>query len=112
MLSSLVLTVMGALHADQIVMKNGDRVTGTIVKKDGKNLVIKTDQFGVVTASWDQVESIRAEKPLNVVLENGKTVEGALSVTEESGSRGQGHESGRAGGAGDRHPRRRRAESL
>lgn len=82
MLSSLVLTVMGALHADQIVMKNGDRVTGTIVKKDGKNLVIKTDQFGVVTASWDQVESIRAEKPLNVVLENGKTVEGALSVTE------------------------------
>ncbi|MCZ2146166.1 MAG: DUF481 domain-containing protein [Bryobacterales bacterium] len=82
LLSSLVLAAMGTLYGDQIVMKNGDRVTGTIVKKDGKNLVIKTDQFGVVTTSWDQVESIKAEKPLSVVLEDGKTVQGALAVTE------------------------------
>ncbi len=39
-------------------MKNGDRVTGSIVKKDGKNLTIKTEQFGVVTTSWDQVVSV------------------------------------------------------
>ena len=53
--------------ADQVLLKNGDRVTGTIVQKDGKNLTIKTDQFGVVTTSWDQVESITAEKPVTVV---------------------------------------------
>jgi len=66
--------------ADQIVMKNGDRVTGSIVKKDGKNLIVKSDQFGVVTMAWDQVESVTAAKAVNVVLADGKTVQGTLST--------------------------------
>jgi len=64
-----------------VVLKNGDRVTGSIIKKDGKNLVIKTDQFGVVTTSWDQVVSIQADKPVNVVLPDGKTVQGTIATT-------------------------------
>ena len=32
-----------SLRADQVVLKNGDRVTGAVVKKDGKNLTVKTD---------------------------------------------------------------------
>ena len=68
--------------ADQIVMKNGDRVTGSIVKKTGKDLVIKTDHFGVVTTSWDQVESVTADKPVNVVLPDGQTVQGTLATRD------------------------------
>jgi hypothetical protein len=67
-------------RADQIVMKNGDRVTGSIVRKDGKNLTIKTDQFGEVTASWDQVQSIQTEKPVTVVLQDGRTTQGTLAT--------------------------------
>ena len=48
------------LWADQIVMKNGDRVTGSIVKKDAKTLTIKTVHFGVVALPWDQVSSVTA----------------------------------------------------
>jgi len=72
---------LSAAWADQIVMKNGDRVTGSIIKKDGKNLTIKTDQFGIVTTSWDQVESVQADKPVNVVLPDGKTVQGTIVTT-------------------------------
>ncbi len=75
------LSFSGAALADQVVMKNGDRVTGTIIKKDGKTLTIKTDQFGVVTASWDQVESVKTDKPVNVVLPDGKTVQGTLATS-------------------------------
>ena len=64
--------------ADQVVLKNGDRVTGSIIKKDGKNLTIKTDSFGVVTTSWDQVDSVTATMPVNVVLQNGRAVQGTL----------------------------------
>jgi putative salt-induced outer membrane protein YdiY len=67
--------------ADQIVMKNGDRVTGSVVKKDGKNLTIKTDQLGAVTVSWDQVTSIKTDKPVNVVLGDGRTAKGTLTTT-------------------------------
>ena len=79
-LSLLLCLAVGAARADQVVMKNGDRVTGSIVKKDGKTLTIKTDQFGVVTTSWDQVESVTADKPVNVVLADGKTVQGTLAT--------------------------------
>src|SRR3982751_3755510 len=67
--------------ADQIVMKNGDRVTGNIVKKDGKSVSIKSEQFGLITAAWDQVQSISADKPLTVVLQDGKTVQGTVATT-------------------------------
>ena len=43
---------------DQIVMKNGDRVTGAVVKKDGNAVTVKTDQFGSVSLAWDQIASI------------------------------------------------------
>jgi small nuclear ribonucleoprotein (snRNP)-like protein len=65
-----------------VVLKNGDRVTGSIVKKDGKTLTIKTDQFGVVTVAWDQVDSVKADKPVNVVLPDGKTVKGTIATAD------------------------------
>ena len=80
-LSSLVCFAASAGWADQVVMKNGDRVTGSIIKKDGKNLTIKSDQFGVVTTSWDQVESILADKPVHVVLADGRNVQGTIATT-------------------------------
>ncbi len=70
------------LRADQIEMKNGDRVTGSIVKKDAKTLTIKTVHFGVVTLPWDQVASVTADKPLYVVLADGKTVQGSLATAD------------------------------
>ena len=79
---SLACFWLCAAWADQVVMKNGDRATGAIIKKDGKNLTLKTEQFGVVTVSWDQVESIRADKPLTIVLQDGKTVQGTVSTSE------------------------------
>jgi putative salt-induced outer membrane protein YdiY len=77
-LASLVL----CLHADQLVLKNGDRVTGTIIKKDDKTVTIKSDLFGVIVAPWDQVESITADKPVTVILKDGKTVQGTLTTSE------------------------------
>jgi putative salt-induced outer membrane protein YdiY len=67
--------------ADQVALKNGDRLTGAIIKKDGNNITVKTSQIGVIVAPWDQVESIIADKPLNIALKDGKTLQGVLSTT-------------------------------
>lgn len=80
-LAMLVLCGLSA-QADQIVLKNGDRITGSIVKKDAKTVTVKTTHFGVVTVAWDQVESVTADKPLNVVLPDGKTVQATLATSE------------------------------
>ena len=81
-LSFLAFLSVNPAWGDQVLLKNGDRVTGSIIKKDGKNLTIKTDQFGVITTSWDQVESIRADKPVNVVLQDGRTAQGTLGTAD------------------------------
>jgi putative salt-induced outer membrane protein YdiY len=66
--------------ADQVTLKNGDRVTGAIVKKDGKTLTIKTESLGPVTVPWEQVVTIQSDAPLNVVLTDGKTVQATLQT--------------------------------
>lgn len=79
--SAAIICLMSSAWADQIVLKNGDRVTGAIVKKDAKTITIKADQFGVITTAWDQVDSITTDKPINVVLAGGKTVQGTIATT-------------------------------
>lgn len=71
-----------AALADQVVMKNGDRVTGSIVKQDGKTITVKTVNFGVVNAPWDQVASVSSDQPVNVVFKDGRTLLGPLSTTD------------------------------
>lgn len=80
-LSFLACVFLSSAWADQVVLKNGDRVTGTIVKKDEKNLTIKTDQLGEVTVPWDQITSVSTSEPINVVLQDGRTAQGTLSTS-------------------------------
>src|SRR6185312_15869739 len=72
----LTLAALTALpiRADQITLKNGDRVTGSIVKKEGKNLTVKSDLMGTVTVPWDQVTDIKTGETLNVIL-SGQTAQ-------------------------------------
>src|SRR5271167_1687319 len=65
--------------AGQVVLKNGDRLTGSIVKSDGKSLVIKTDYAGDVTVKFDAIQSITSASDLNVTL-GGKTVVGPVTT--------------------------------
>jgi len=70
-----------ALLADQVTLKNGDRITGQIVKKDGDKLTMKSELMGEVTIPWAAVTSISSSGPLVVVLPGGKSVSGALSTS-------------------------------
>jgi len=71
-----------AAWADQIVMKDGDRVTGSIVKKDGATVTIESKNFGLVTVKWDDIATIRTDEALNVVLPEERTVKGNLQTRD------------------------------
>lgn len=79
--------------ADEVKLKNGDRLTGTIVKADNKTLTLKTDYAGTITVSADAIAQVAAEQPLYLTLSDGKTVTGKLAAeagryeveTKESG---------------------------
>ena len=79
-----VFAFCSALFADQVVLKNGDRLTGTITKSDDKTLLIKTEFAGDVTVQWPAVQEVTSTQPLHVALSNGKTVVGPVTTTDGS----------------------------
>ncbi len=79
---TFVLLFPVALFADQIVLKNGDRLTGSIEKSDDKSLLIKTEFAGEVTVVWDAVQEINSSAPLHVSLSNGQTVVGVVTTSD------------------------------
>jgi putative salt-induced outer membrane protein len=78
-----VFALSSLLFADQVVLSNGDRLTGTITKSDGKTLVIKTDLAGDVTVPWTAVQSLTSAAPLHVATAT-KTVVGPVTTTDGS----------------------------
>src|SRR5580700_6004588 len=70
--------------ADQVVLKNGDTITGTVVKKDGDKLTLKSDFLGEVTMPWSAVKSLKSDQELNVVLPGGETVKGKISTVGDN----------------------------
>jgi putative salt-induced outer membrane protein len=77
-----LLILCPSLFADQVTLKNGDRLTGTIEKSDAKTLVIKTQYEGEVTVQWPAVETIRSEEPLHVGLEGGQMLIGPVTTSD------------------------------
>ena len=68
--------------ADQVTLKNGDRLTGAIVKSDAKTLVIKTEFAGDVNVQWDAVSGIASSQPLHLGLKDGQTIVGTVTTTD------------------------------
>jgi putative salt-induced outer membrane protein len=71
-------------YADQIELKNGDRLTGTITQLDARSLVIKTEFAGTVTIAREAVSRIVAEQPLYTTLKDNQVVVGTVTTEGES----------------------------
>jgi len=71
-----------SLFADQVVFKNGDRLTGSIVKSDAVTLLIKTTVAGEISVSWPEIQELRSDVPLHVGLADGKAMVGKVTVHE------------------------------
>lgn len=74
--------VVPAAMAGQIVLKNGDRLTGTIVKSDGKTLTIKSEYAGLVTVPLDAVTQITSDQPIYLTLKDNQTLVGTVETSD------------------------------
>lgn len=71
------------VFADQIVLKNGDKITGTISKSDGKELVIKTEYAGDLTVKFDSIQSLTTAGDEHVTI-GGQSVVGPVSTNGDN----------------------------
>ena len=76
----LFVSLACAAHADTILLKNGDRLTGSIEHSDGKQLTLKTDYAGEINVQLAAVKQIVSNTPVYVITTDKKTVSGKVSI--------------------------------
>ena len=80
-LCSLVLFSLAG-NAEQVTLKNGDKISGTVVKSDGKTLVFKTDYAGDLSISWASIQDLSSDKKLFVATPDKKMVSGTVATQD------------------------------
>ena len=69
--------------ADVVSLRNGDRLTGTIVRKETDELVLQTTYAGELKIRWQDVEHVEADQPIDVYLEDGRHLKGTIAIGAE-----------------------------
>lgn len=73
-----------AVRADQVIMINGDRLSGRIQKLESGKLNLTSDMVGApVTLPWTNVRSVISNQPLYVLLKDGRTFTGSILDSKE-----------------------------
>jgi hypothetical protein len=79
------LACSAVVLADQLTLKNQDRVSGKVIKKDGDKLTFKSEYFGEITVPWEHVQDLRTDEPVTVVLTSGASTKQVLKTSEQPG---------------------------
>ncbi len=62
--------------ADELLLKGGSRLIGTVVKQDGgSTLDFSTTYAGVIKIKWSEVDSVQTDEPMTLLLKNSETRE-------------------------------------
>jgi putative salt-induced outer membrane protein YdiY len=64
----ILLFALGAAHADEVILANGDRLTGTVVRKEAEELIFKTSYAGDIKIAWSQIVRVTTQDPMSLVL--------------------------------------------
>ena len=67
MFAAAMFTVAN-VRADEVVLNNGDRITGKMVDLADGKLSIKTEYAGVVKIDWSQVKTFSTDAPAYVKI--------------------------------------------
>lgn len=80
--TAALLFLGGPAFADTIRMKNGDVLTGSVVRLDDKGLVLDTDYADEVTIDPEDIESMVTEEEFVVRWEDGSERVGRIEVSD------------------------------
>jgi len=68
--------------SDEAFLKNGDRISGNVVRKTGEILVLNTSYAGEIRIRWADVIHLATERPVHVILDDETDLKGILSVID------------------------------
>ncbi|HEV7301235.1 MAG TPA: DUF481 domain-containing protein [Tepidisphaeraceae bacterium] len=82
----LALGHAGQARADEILLTNGDRLTGKVVSAGGGKLKIATAMAGEVTVDMANVRSFSTDEPIELHLTDGTILKQRVEAADDAGS--------------------------
>lgn len=82
-LGSFCLLAAGGALADEIVLVNGNTLTGTIEKVEGGKLILKTDYSQPIEIEVAKIKKITTDKPIDLYLVSGEALKGKVTTVED-----------------------------
>lgn len=76
--------VAGIASADEVTLKNGDRISGQVKAMENNRLIIQTSYAGEIFISWSEVDKIRIDKPVEIVLKGDASLKGVIEISDEN----------------------------
>jgi len=73
-----VFNLLSNSFADEIILKNGDRLSGKITTLKDGTLTLKTEYSNLIKIRKEKIQSIAADTPLTIRLTNGETLKGKI----------------------------------
>jgi putative salt-induced outer membrane protein YdiY len=71
------------VFAANVVLKNGDRLTGEIIKLSDNILTFKSPLFGEVELPWKQVVELQSDDGVTVKLKDGSIAKGRVTLSSQ-----------------------------
>ena len=78
-----MLLIAENVMADEIWLKNGDRITGTVKKMENKVLIFKTPYAGEMPIQWDEITAVTTDSPIEMVLDDDTSFLGRMVPAPE-----------------------------
>lgn len=70
----LLTAARPAVAAQTLVLQNGDRLTGTLLRMSDKRLQFSTTYAGTIGIDWNTIKEIRSDEPMNIRLTGNGTI--------------------------------------
>jgi putative salt-induced outer membrane protein YdiY len=74
----LLMCTAASAYADELLMKDGSRLLGKVVKKENGTLEFETAFAGVIKVQWAEVSELSVDEPVTIMLENEETTRAAI----------------------------------
>lgn len=69
--------------AANVLLKNGDRLSGEVIKLSDNILTLKSPLFGEVQLPWKQVLELQSDDGVMVKLKDGSTAKGKVTLSQQ-----------------------------
>ena len=79
----VLLSGAGNAMADELWLKNGDHITGKVVRMENKTLIFETSYAGAVSIKWEEIANIRTDEPVQMILSNEVSTRGMAAPAED-----------------------------